>query len=140
MHPDKRTHLIKLLGMLGSDHEGEVLNAARMAQRLIGSEAMTWAEVMGATNGQYMDPGAYNAGYAAGYAKAMSEDKARRHTKLMTWFVFVRELRDEYEDNLSEWEQGFVESFIGRGFARPTPRQRTVFENIAEKLGIDLPE
>lgn len=140
MHPDKRTHLIKLLGMLGSDHEGEVVNAARMAQRLLGSEGMTWVEVLAPNGHTIVDPGSYNAGYAAGYAKALNEDRARRHTKIMTWFAFVRELQDEYENNLSEWEQGFVQSFIQRGFARPTPRQRDVFFNIAEKLGIDLPE
>ena len=38
--------LAKLLGMLGSDHDGEVLNAARMADRVLRETGLTWADVI----------------------------------------------------------------------------------------------
>jgi hypothetical protein len=37
-----RTRLAALLGMLGSDHDGEVTNAARAARRLIQHHGLTW--------------------------------------------------------------------------------------------------
>src|SRR5690349_19360119 len=41
-----RTRLIRLLGMMGSDHDGEALNAARLADRLIRERRATWSEVV----------------------------------------------------------------------------------------------
>lgn len=41
-----RDRLIKLLGLLGSDHEGERGNAARMASDLLRGAGLTWAEVI----------------------------------------------------------------------------------------------
>ncbi|UEM08148.1 hypothetical protein JL101_036250 (plasmid) [Skermanella rosea] len=38
--------LVKLLGMLGSDHAGEVANAGAAAHRLLQSAGLTWAEVI----------------------------------------------------------------------------------------------
>lgn len=38
--------LIKLLGMIGSDHDGEALNAARLADKLLRDAGMTWADVI----------------------------------------------------------------------------------------------
>lgn len=143
MNDDTRERLIKLCGMLGSNHDGEVVNAARLAQRLLGAEGVTWEEALNnKSNGNgtsYSAQQSYNMGYAAGYARAQQEERQRVHTKLMTWYAFVRELHDEYIDNLTDWEQGFVESFMARGFARPTPRQRDVFHRIANKLGLSLP-
>lgn len=36
--------LARILGMLGSDHEGEVFNAARLAQKMLNDAGMTWAD------------------------------------------------------------------------------------------------
>jgi hypothetical protein len=38
--------LIKLLGLLGSDHNGEIAGAGRMADALIRDAGVTWADVI----------------------------------------------------------------------------------------------
>jgi hypothetical protein len=143
----KRTRLIQLLGMMGSAHDGEVLNAARMAQKLIGSEALTWEEVFAPqSNGRDYthDTTQYQAGYAAGYAKGCKDGFASAvpqtyRARGLTWRGFALDLRNDHFDDLSEWEQGFVESFIERGWNNPTPKQRAIFERIADTLGVDCP-
>ena len=40
--------LAKLLGMVGSSHDGEALNAARLADQLVRARALRWADVLGA--------------------------------------------------------------------------------------------
>jgi hypothetical protein len=42
-----RDRLAKLLGMLGSDHPGEVVAAARQAERLRAEAGLTWPEIIG---------------------------------------------------------------------------------------------
>jgi hypothetical protein len=41
-----RTTLIQCLGMIGSAHDGEALNAARLADRMVRNAGRTWANVI----------------------------------------------------------------------------------------------
>jgi hypothetical protein len=41
-----RERLARLLGMMGSDHDGEALNAARMADRLVRDHGITWIDAI----------------------------------------------------------------------------------------------
>ena len=41
-----RERLIKLLGLLGSDHNGEIAAAGRLADALIRDAGVTWADVI----------------------------------------------------------------------------------------------
>lgn len=41
-----KTKLIKLLAMMGSTHDGEVLTAARMAHKMVTAAGMTWDRVI----------------------------------------------------------------------------------------------
>jgi hypothetical protein len=150
MDPDKKKRLTQLLGMMGSQHDGEILNAARLAQRMIGSEGLTWEEVLSSGNGaisqddmQRLFDAGFRKGYDDGYRRGLAEGHAKRvpsarepGTSFISW---VRGLRDVYNDDLTDWEQGFVESFIERGWAMPTPKQRVVFERIAAKLSMECP-
>jgi hypothetical protein len=43
---DETTRLVRLLGMLGSAHDGEVLNAARMADRFVRERGLTWSQLI----------------------------------------------------------------------------------------------
>jgi hypothetical protein len=52
MTPEQTKRLSQLLGMLGSAHDGEVLNAAKMAQRFLGGLGLTWEEAL-THNGSY---------------------------------------------------------------------------------------
>ena len=44
---DTRTRLARLLGMMGSQHDGEALNAARLADKLVREQGITWFNVIG---------------------------------------------------------------------------------------------
>ena len=44
-----RDRLTRLLGMLGSDFDGEVANAGRLADKLVRSAGLTWAAVLAPT-------------------------------------------------------------------------------------------
>ena len=46
LHPTARDRLVKLLGLLGSEHHGERANAAQMASRLLAQCGLTWADVI----------------------------------------------------------------------------------------------
>src|SRR3954447_24479566 len=47
--PDaKRTRLVRLLGMLGSDFDGERANAGRMADEMVRELGLTWEQVVAA--------------------------------------------------------------------------------------------
>ena len=41
-----RDRLARLLGMLGSDFDGEVANAGRLADRLVRNAGLTWPDVL----------------------------------------------------------------------------------------------
>ncbi len=41
-----RERLIRLLGMTGSDHDGEAINAVRLAGRLLQSKGVRWRDVI----------------------------------------------------------------------------------------------
>jgi hypothetical protein len=56
-----RDRIAKLLGMLGSDHDGEVLNAARMADRLVREQGITWFDVLSVDPAQAPQPDASHA-------------------------------------------------------------------------------
>jgi hypothetical protein len=45
---ERRTRLIKLLGMLGSAHDGERANAGRMAHELVMQAGLTWETIVSA--------------------------------------------------------------------------------------------
>ncbi len=51
-----RKRLVKVLGMLGSRHDGEVLAAARQAQYMIGMAKTSWAELLGVEPGAEPEP------------------------------------------------------------------------------------
>jgi hypothetical protein len=51
-----RPRLIRLLGMLGSSHNGEVANAGRMADRLVRDAGLTWQDVIASGPTQTLPP------------------------------------------------------------------------------------
>ena len=50
--PEQLARLIKILGMLGSEHEGERINDGAQAEKLRKETGLTWEELLkNATNG-----------------------------------------------------------------------------------------
>jgi hypothetical protein len=46
LSPSDRRRLSKLLGMVGSAHDGEALNAAKLADRLVRDRGATWDDAL----------------------------------------------------------------------------------------------
>ena len=44
--PDEASRLAKMLGRLGSDHDGEVLTAAAAVRRFLRERGLTWDDVL----------------------------------------------------------------------------------------------
>jgi hypothetical protein len=148
---DEYKRLIQLLGMLGSDHDGEVLNAARLARKLVLNSKSTFEEIFSPA-GRGHNPGgrpgmrgegnkffdqkdlqeAHDRGFAAGV-------KSARAYKAGGWKQWAKE-RVAIPDEISPWELKFFSDFANGKFSRPTEKQRGIFERVAERLDLELPE
>jgi hypothetical protein len=80
---------------------------------------------------------AYESGHSSGYAKGFAE--AKTPVRIISWLAVARDLLENYNHFLTEWERGFFDSFIERRWNSPTPKQRAIFERVADKTGINLP-
>jgi hypothetical protein len=101
-----RARLAKLLGMVGSAHDGEALNAARLADQLVRARALQWADVLsapanGTAIGSWRDVAETCVSYGAGV--------------------------------LSPWEISFCRSLLS--FPRISDKQRRILRLAFEKLG-----
>ncbi len=106
-----RTRLANLLGMLGSAHDGEVVNAGRLADKLLRETGATWHEVLGAANDPRQDEGPSPDGW-----RGLCDACLRRPLAL------------------TRWEHDFLETLLG--FRRPSSRQLDVLFRIATKVGL----
>jgi hypothetical protein len=126
----------KLLGMLGSEHDGEVVNAGRMAAALIREAGMTWTEVLRPED---------TVAVAAARALLAENDQLRdeihqlkSRPRLLPWQEpensdDALDLCILWSHRLSPWEQQFVDSVQHR--SQLSDRQRETIWNIAEKIG-----
>lgn len=51
-----RRRLVKVLGMLGSRHDGEALNAARTAHAMLAQSKLRWEDLLGVKPGEEPEP------------------------------------------------------------------------------------
>jgi hypothetical protein len=104
-----RDRLSKLLGMLGSAHEGEVVAAARQAERLRAEAGLTWTEIV--------------------IPRLPPPARQRRHVETIAEAVeFLLGLLHV----LTEWERNFVRS-VGRLKSPLSAKQIEVLERLVEK-------
>jgi len=73
-----RVRLVKVLGMLGSQHDGEVLAAARLAQYMLGQAKMSWADLLNVKPGEEPEPLPQEESAQAAAAEAAA--KSRKYT------------------------------------------------------------
>lgn len=105
-----RARLAKVLGLLGSAHDGEVLAAAQQAEQMRRAAALTWQEIISA-------PGA---------AKDPKVEEIFRNTKAAVWFCL------DHHPDLTDWESKFLWSLVGHH--RPlSRRQQTVLDQLVAK-------
>ena len=101
-----RGRLAKLLGLLGSDHDGEVVAAARQAERLRAEAGLTWPEII----------------------VPRLPPPPQRQNVVADAIDFVL----KHEVVLTDWERGFVRDL--RRLKYPlSPRQLEVLERLVEK-------
>jgi hypothetical protein len=102
--PLPRAKLAAILGLLGSDHDGEVLAAARMAERIRRAAGTTWPDLLAAP-----DPSP---------------------SRFVHWRVLLSRAQAKPE-LLSPWEAGFLASIARR--TSTTPKQHAVLQRLAER-------
>ena len=106
------TKLAKLCGMFGSDHDGEVINAARAAHKLLLQNGYSWEDF---------------------FARDTQPQQYEPKTGLSEHQHFGRVmLADAGEDLFSEWELGFLESVSYRSSL--SFKQQTVFDRLWRKF------
>lgn len=107
--------LVKLCGLLASNHDGERAAAGLLASRLLRDAGLTWADVIGAQGGKTAPAG----GAPAGSYAYHSQDR-RVHSLLAR------------PDVLTDWEAGFIASLARR--RRWTAKQDAVFQEIWQRV------
>lgn len=107
----RRAKLAAVLGMLGSDHDGEALAAARTAERLRREAGVTWHDLL-----------------TMPAAPATEAHTARDEIGWRAALAICRAHRGE----LTPWEMHFVDTLAS--YRRPTPRQLSVLARIFAKV------
>jgi hypothetical protein len=114
--PDLAGKLAKVLGMLGSDHDGEIAAAGRRANQMVRSAGLTWKEVISPTT-------------PASNASPNPPRRWRRPASPSDAAALCMQWRAEV---LTDWEADFCRSIVGR--YRISPKQIVVIERIARKV------
>ena len=114
-----RKRLEKLLGMLGSAHDGEALAAARKADALVKEAGLSWADVL---------DGPPRAGDAAA-GPADSFRKARK------WREGVAGVPDPPADTLRMTDQEVIDALLAS--PRVPARLKTMVQGYAQRMATD---
>jgi hypothetical protein len=109
--------LVKVLGMLGSDHDGEVATAGRMAHSMLKAEGLTWGDVI--------TP-------AAPKPEPQRQSRAPRRWRSPTSPSDTAALCLLWPEVLTDWETDFCRSIVGR--RRISAKQTVVLERLARKV------
>ena len=109
-----RARIARLLGMCGSDHDGEVLNAARMADRLVRGLGLTWPSIIGI--------GALNDANTENYGDPL---RGFASLEVACRFVLTR------TPMLTAWERAFVLRLPG--FTKLSSRQLSVLRTLVAR-------
>jgi hypothetical protein len=105
--------LVKVLGMLGSDHDGEVAAAGRRAHSMLKAEGLTWVDVI-----KPADP--------------KSEQPQRPQRRRGVSPTDTAALCLLWPEVLTDWETDFCRSIVGR--RRISAKQTEVLDKIARKV------
>jgi hypothetical protein len=105
-----RERLSKLLGMLGSEHDGEALAAARQAERLRAEAGLTWAEIL----------------------LPRLPAPRRRHHHVETFADAIEFILD-FEETLTPWERDFARS-LRRQRTPVSTKQIAILDQLLEKV------
>jgi hypothetical protein len=109
--PLERDRLSKLLGMLGSHHDGEVACAGRMAHALIVAAGTTWPELLGVSDAPVPT------------IREWREPRCKND---------ILDRCADFEHVLSPWERQFIVSIAAR--KQLSAKQAAVIDRILDKI------
>jgi hypothetical protein len=109
-----RERLAKLLGMLGSDHLGEVAAAARQAERLRRKAGLTWPEILTSASPPAL-------------LQVTVPNRPRSVEEAINLCIDHRVL-------LSDWERRFVASISQRPVRRLSKKQLDVLDRLVRAI------
>ena len=121
LSPQDRYRLARLLGMTGSAHDGEALNAARLADRLVRDRGVTWIDAIA--------PGGDVATCSAPTASSTRRSSSRSEPQ--SWRGMAASC-SRYPLLLDKWEAEFLNG-LGR-FPYLSAKQQTKLVAIASRL------
>jgi hypothetical protein len=109
--------LVKVLGMLGSAHDGEVAAAGRRAHSMLKAMGLTWGDVIAR---------------APPKPEPQRQSRAPRRWRRPTSPSDTAALCLLWPEVLTDWETNFCRSIVGR--RRISAKQSVVLERIARKV------
>jgi hypothetical protein len=137
-----RERLAMILGMLGSAHDGEALNAARLAVRIVKEAGTSWPEVI--DGGRVATEAARsllaeNENLQLENRQLQNQLARLRHPPLPTTWALPQTPGEqaaqaiEWTAVLSDWERSFVNDMSGR-WRPPTQKQQQCLDKISSKI------
>ena len=131
-----RVRLIKLLGLLGSEHAGERDTAARLACELVRGAGSTWADILAPVDS--IAEQACRALLAENEELRAEIERLRSQPRLLPFaepedFDEALALVLAWRHRLTEWEQRFLTSINNR--RRLSDKQRLIVWEIVDKIG-----
>lgn len=166
---DDKTKLVRILGMMGSAHDGECLNAARMAHRMLEDRKLSWPDFLDqspAASG--LDRAAWFAAYDEGrelgivtghrqgcWDREELQRQLREHERQIkklqqeadslrreieeTWMGWSKMIIARHASSIGAKDLAMLVSFSEGNRVCPTFRQKAVFRRVSKRLGIALP-
>ena|SRR5215211_6431774 len=110
-----QVRLVKLCGMLGSEHDGERAAAAMKADQLLREHGLRWSDAIRLTP------------HKPTHAPEPDDDVG-------DWRAVCRACQ-RHAARLSDWELGFLRSL--ETFAEPSAKQLSCLDRIARKVGVN---
>ena len=113
--PALAAKLVKVLGMLGSAHDGEVAAAGRRADAMVKGAGLSWDEVI-----------------APAAPRPEQPQRPQRRWRRPTSPSDTAALCLQWPEVLTDWETNFCRSIVGR--RRISAKQTVVLERLARKV------
>jgi hypothetical protein len=127
-----REKLIKLLGMIGSSADGEALNAARLANKLVSDRGLTWGQVLAVNGAQVWPQGAHQTVWPQ---SSWSPPPPPRPSQMERWRTVADFIKTYRAAEINDWEQHFLASILSKRSAL-TPKQMETLVKIGQKCRI----
>ncbi len=138
--------LLQLIGMSGSSFDAEALGAIKRAHRLAAEHGCTLIEAIETAPAEIdlqrltaLEQDAFDRGFAAGRAQARPNGAEQHVFQMVTWHTAVETCLHDHALILTAWEREFLQSWLTRGWSRPTQKQAVVLGRIADKCGVPTP-